>query len=72
MPSDHLASGSSLKVTDFWSSETSQLSAMPGTGLRSSGEKLTSRSQLRAQTLKPSSLTSVNGFRVAGSWAQPI
>ena len=50
-PSDQIASGSSLKVIVFLSSETSQLSAIPGAGERSSGLKLTSRSQFSAQTL---------------------
>jgi hypothetical protein len=43
-PSDHLWPSKSLNVTVFLSGETSQLSAMPGTGPRSSGPKLMSRS----------------------------
>ena len=71
-PSDQTLSGSSLKVTVLRSSETSQLSAMPGDGERSSALKLTSRSQFIDQTLKSSSSSATNGFRVCGSWAQPI
>ena len=72
MPSDHFASGSRWKVTVFWSSETSQLSAIPGAGERSSGLKLTSRSQVIAQIVKSSSSWPMNGFSVCGSCAQPI
>jgi hypothetical protein len=50
-PSDHFASGSSLKVVVSLSSETVQLLAIPGAGERSCGLKSTSRSQLIAQTL---------------------
>ena len=55
LPSDHFALGSRWKVIVFLSSEMSQLWAMPGTGVRSLGLKLTSRSQLIAQSEKSSS-----------------
>src|SRR5687767_44399 len=70
-PSDHLAPSTSLNVTVFLSSETSQLSAMPGAGDRSSGLKFTSRSQLNAQTVKFSSSCATNGLSVWGSCSQP-
>src|SRR3954453_16591687 len=69
-PSDHLAS-ISLKVTVFLSGETFQLLARPGAGDRSSGLKLTSRSQLSAQTRKFSSSWATKGLSVWMSCAQP-
>ena len=54
------------------SSETSQLSAMPGLGARVSGSKLRSSSQLSAQIVYSSSLTPTKGLSVFGSCAQPI
>src|SRR5215213_8591819 len=71
-PSDHLAPSIRWNVTVFLSSETSQLSAMPGAGDRSSGLKLTSWSQLSAQTRKFSSSWATNGLSVWTSCPQPI
>ena len=72
LPSDHSALGSRWKVTVFLSGDTSQLFAMPGTGEKSLGLKLTSRSQLIAQAVKSSSSRPTNGLSVCGSCAQPI
>ena len=59
-------------MTVLPSSETSQLSAMPGLGSSVSGSKLSSSSQLSAQIVYSSSFTPTNGFSVFASWAQPI
>src|SRR5215208_10990 len=70
-PSDHLAPSIILKVTVFLSGDTFQLFANPGAGVRSSGLKFTSRSQLSVQTRKFSSSCAMNGLRVWTSWTQP-